>query len=302
MREYLACFVEQYALVGVACRVVAYEQAFGAAEACHLGCLACGAVAGLLGTCCAVVGKGGLVEEEVGIACVLHVIGIEACVAAVYILTWRGGRCGETTVGDYLSLRRYVVLAVFDAVYLAEGDFVEVDHLALDMCRRGLFLEYESATGYAVAQGEGSHAHRAVFVDDVGAAMGEGVELHAVGHALAEEVEPGTHECLQFGEGVYVQGGGASQEPEGGDEAHQPEAVVAMQVRDEDVPEAREAEAYLAVLALCGLTAVDHVELVAQVDDLRCGVVACGGQCRAAAEDVYFELLHVCIGFFCKLT
>ena len=138
---------------------MAYEQSLGVAEAGHLGGLACGAVAGLLGACYAVIGKGGFVEEEVDVACVLHVVGIELGVAAVDILAWSGCRRGEPAVGDYLALRCHIVFAVLDAVYLAEGNLVEVNHLALDVCGRGFLLEYESTTGDAMAQGKGSYAY-----------------------------------------------------------------------------------------------------------------------------------------------
>ena len=149
-----------------------------------------------------------------------------------------------------------------------------------------------------MAEGECLHAYGAVIVDDVGAAMGEGVELDAVAHALAEEVELWAHQLLQFGKAVYVQGGCSSQKAERRDESNQPEAVVAVEVRDEDVVEPREIELCTAELLLCTFAAVNHVELFAQVDDLRCGVVACGGECRAAAEDMDVEPFHVCLQKF----
>ena len=74
----------------------------------------------------------------------------------------------------------------------------------------------------------------------------------------------------------------AAQHTEGRDESDESEAVVAMQMRDEDVVESREAEACAAILHLSTLTTINHVELVAQVDDLRGGIVACGGQSRSA--------------------
>ena len=122
------------------------------------------------------------------------------------------------------------------------------------------------------------HTYRAVFVDDVGATVGEVMELHFVGHALAEIFKPGTHQLLQFGESMNVKRGSTPQEAESGDESHESEAMVAMEVGDEDVAETRETESYAAILALRTFATVNHIEFVAQVDNLRCGVVARGGQ------------------------
>lgn len=144
---------------------------------------------GLFGACRVVLGKGGLVEEEVGILDMRHIVGVETRVATVDVLPWWGCRCGEEVVGDYFSLLGDVVLSILDAIYLAEGDVVEVYHLTLDMSSCGLFLEYEAATRYAMAEWKGLYAHRTVFIDDVGASVWEGMECHFVGHALAEEVE-----------------------------------------------------------------------------------------------------------------
>ena len=108
-----------------------------------------------------------------------------------------------------------------------------------------------------------------------------------------EVIEPGAHQRFQLGEGMDVQRCRAAQEPERRDEPHQSEAVVAMQMRDEDMPQTRKAQSRPAVLALRALATVNHIELVAQVDDLRRGVVARGGECRTAPEDMNFKLLHL---------
>ena len=84
----------------------------------------------------------------------------------------------------------------------------------------------------------------------------------------------------------------AAQQSECGDKPDKPEAMVAMQMRNEDMVEPREAELCPPELCLRTFTAVYHIELVTQVDDLRRGIMACGGQCRPAAENVDIELFH----------
>ena len=67
---------------------------------------------------------------------------------------------------------------------------------------------------------------------------------------------------------IDVQGGGAPQEGKGGDESDEPEAVVAVQVGDEDVVDAGEFEPAAAQLHLDAFGAVDHEEFLTDVDDL----------------------------------
>ena len=51
----------------------------------------------------------------------------------------------------------------------------------------------------------------------------------------------------------------AAQHAEGGDESDESEAVVAMQMRDEDMVESREAESCAAILHLSTLTTINHI-------------------------------------------
>ena len=97
---------------------------------------------------------------------------------------------------------------------------------------------------------------------------------------------------------VDVQFGGATQQAEGGDESEQPEAVVAVEVGDEDVVEPRELQPTLAQLQLGTLATIYHEKLVAHVEHLRGGIVARGGQGRPAAEDMQFELFHGGVCYF----
>ena len=84
-------------------------------------------------------------------------------------------------------------------------------------------------------QRKGAHGHRTVFIDDCRGAGVVGVELHLVVHPFAEEVQLGLHELFQFGGGIDVHGGSASQQSEGGEQSDESEAVVAVEVGDEDV-------------------------------------------------------------------
>ena len=114
-------------------------------------------------------------------------------------------------------------------------------------------------------QRNGADADRAVVVDDFGLGRMDGVEHDFVGHTFAEKIQLGCQQSLQFLVGIDVQGGSASQQSEGGNQSHQPETMVAMQMRDEDVVEAGELQLGTAELELCPFTAIHHEELLAYV-------------------------------------
>ena len=93
--------------------------------------------------------------------------------------------------------------------------------------------------------------------------------------------------------GKDVEWGGASQHAERGYHANKTEAVVAMEVGDEDVVEPRELQLASTQLHLGAFATIYHEEFVAHVEHLRRGIVACGGQSRPAAKNMQFELFHV---------
>ena len=106
------------------------------------------------------------------------------------------------------------------------------------------------------------------------------MKVYGVVHPFAEEVNLWLHKSLQCVVGIYVQWCGAPQQPECRYESHQPEAVVAMQVRNEDVVYEREMYMSATHLQLRSLSTVNHKLLVANLHYLRTGIVTCGGQRR----------------------
>ena len=68
------------------------------------------------------------------------------------------------------------------------------------------------------------------------------VEYHLISHSLAEVVELRSEQFFQFGMGIDMQVGGTFQHSEGGNQSHQAEAVVAVQMGNEYVVQSPEAE------------------------------------------------------------
>ena len=118
------------------------------------------------------------------------------------------------------------------------------------------------------------------------------MEFHFEPGTLAEKVQQTLQHRAKVFRGVYMQGGRAPQQAKGGNQTDKPEAMVAVQVGNEDMVEMREFEPGTAHLQLRPLSAVDHIEFFAHIDDLRRGKVAHGGKCRPAAQNRQFELFH----------
>ena len=105
----------------------------------------------------------------------------------------------------------------------------------------------------------------------------DGVEAHLERQAFAKQVEHGAHEFLHGCRPMNHQFAQPSQHAQRRDQAWKPKAMIAMQVRDEDVVQPAELDMLVAHLYLRALPAIDHVKFVPQIDYLRGGQVACGG-------------------------
>jgi hypothetical protein len=77
-----------------------------------------------------------------------------------------------------------------------------------------------------------------------------------------------------------MQWGSAPKQCECRYQANEPETVVAMQVRNENVVDEREVYVLFAQLQLRAFAAVNHELLVPNFHNLCRGIVSCCGQCR----------------------
>ena len=81
-------------------------------------------------------------------------------------------------------------------------------------------------------------------------------------------VEPRSHESFEVVMGIDMQGLEPVHHAEGADESDESEAVVPVEVRDEDVIEPCRAQSHSAERYLRSFATVDEERLVAQFDDL----------------------------------
>ena len=81
---------------------------------------------------------------------------------------------------------------------------------------------------------------------------------------LAEVCDQRTHQLLQLGMGMDIDVSGTTLGVQRGDEPHQPEAMVAMEMGDEDMVQAGDTHPKAAHLMLSTLPTIDHKDLLPQ--------------------------------------
>ena len=153
-----------------------------------------------------------------------------------------------------------------------------------------LLAEKVAASGKPVLQGYAMDGDAAVFVNEVVPSRIDGMEEHFVLNlgivSAHEELEQFAH-LLRA---VYVELGSTAQQVHRAYQSRQSEDVVAMVVADEDMSDAHHGEPHPLHLSLHALATIYHEEFAPHVQDLRGGLVACGGLGRAATQYVQFEI------------
>ncbi len=236
-----------------------------------------------------VLGVGGFVVEEVGAPNPFGELGNGHGVGAVCVGADGVGGCGEALVGNGGAVGEGPSLSGFDLVDGPGGDFVEVDHLAADVRQPGFLAEEIACTGEAMVEGERPYFHATVFEDHLVASGIDGLEVEFVAD-VGEKISAHVfHIGLQGGRAVHREWGGATEQSHGGEKAWQTEDVVAVGMGEEDVCDFLPVEAGTAPSELCAFAAVEHDDLVADVQGLARGQVPGGREGRAAPDNMNVE-------------
>lgn len=265
-------------------RVVPDDEALGFGLLCDGGCLLCGAMAALLGLDGVFLTVGGLVVEQVTAADdgddALGVDGVGA--EGVALARRRLG--GQQFVRDDLArLRIGPVIALLDALIVGERDTELLTTVDEQVTVTRLLLEEETCGRDAMMQRDGLDEQRLVFVDHFALIRVEGLERHRHGEVGTEEVEQRTEDPLCIGLRMNDDLAGALAEAEGADQAHQAEAMVTMQMTEQDVPNLAYCDVVAAQTDLHALSAINQEQVATEVDNLTCGGMAQRGLGRAAA-------------------
>ena len=155
-----------------------------------------------------------------------------------------------------------------------------------------LLLEEEPRAGNPMNQRQRTDPNRTIFVDYLRTIGHDGFEPDGKGQLPAKEIELRTENLLGLRVGMNHQLARTSQQRQRRNHTDKPEAVVAMQVTQEDMPQTGKLQVHAAELDLRPFAAVDHKQVVAKVEHLRTGVVPQGRQGRAASQNIDFKFSH----------
>lgn len=162
-------------------------------------------------------------------------LGVEG-VGAVGVTLGGGRGCGERVVRDCHARGRVdVVGSTFDAFVVSDGDACSLTRCQIEMSFTRFFDEEKPCCGHAMMQREGINLKSAVFVY-FGVLRGvEGNERDREQAVGAEEIEEWMEDVFCHGGRKDRKGGGASRETHRGNESCETEAMVAMEMTDEDM-------------------------------------------------------------------
>ena len=189
-------------------------------------------------------------------------------------------------VGVLLNIRCFVVErlhTVDDWEDSLRVTCVGAVRIALDRLTVAMALgEQEAAGRHLVLQRDSGDSNGAVFKDDLALARANRVEDDLIRHRIAMIVQQRFDQSLKVSRRIDMQGLRASHHAEGGDESYQTEAMVAVQVRNEDVVQTGCTQRHPAEPDLATLAAVNHERLVAELQHLASRGVLERGQSTAA--------------------
>lgn len=205
----------------------------------------------------------------------------------------RARRCswrGEAFVRDDGTVLCRPRSTGLDVIDLADRNAIGVYHLPPYMRQVWLLAEKVAAGGKPMLQGYAMDGDAAVFVNEVVPSRIDGMEEHFVLNlgivSAHEELEQLAHLLRP----VNVELGSTAQQVHRAYQSRQSEDVVTMVVADEDMSDAHHGEPHPLHLSLHALATIYHKEFAPHVQDLRGGLVACGGLGRAATQYVQFEI------------
>ena len=195
------------------------------------------------------------------------------------------GAVGQLLVVQRLARIEPHGFAPFGGGDLRDREAVFRDFEFVDVQRRLLFAEEVAARGDAVAQRDAPYFERTVFEERPMTGRIDLVPLHVVGQFAVEIAQVAGENLSERGRCIDRQRRAAAVKPERREQREEPEAVVAVQVREKDGPQPQRIDPVAEQLLLRTFPRVDEVVLLVEVDDL-CRRVSSGRRLgRSRTED-----------------
>lgn len=167
---------------------------------------------------------------------------------------------------------------------------MEFDCFSVDMRALGLLPEKITNAWHTVIKGERGDDEVVVFIYDARGGGIDNIVSDDVGAVAAEQIHGPAQQIGAFGEGMDCHSSFDIVQSHCRQETGEPQKVIAMEVRDENVTYFGERQPESAHLQLCSLGTVHEHKLIAVAHSLGAGIVAGRRGGGAAAEYGYVEV------------
>lgn len=243
VREHCFGLIQQYSLIIIARRIVPQKQLLHASIASHRSSLAGSRVCIFLSQLDVVLTIGALMIERGDMLKALVQIGDITSVTAIGIRARLLCRLHQPTVRHMLAVGCYPVGTSLDVIDLTDGNLIEVYHITADMRQHRFLAKQESAARHAMLKRDAFNRQRTVFVNHLLTGGFYGMEVNLIVEIVAEQFHLLLQDVFHRGRCIDGQPCSPPKQPKGAEHAYQAEAVIAVQMGDEDSTDFGEADA-----------------------------------------------------------
>ena len=206
-----------------------------------------------------------------------------AGVAAIGIASGGVGLPDQATMRDDVAIGGWPAGSVLDVVDLTDWYLIGLQHLWPDVRQEGFLANQVAAGGQSVLQGDGLYCDATILINHGVKSGVDRMELHLEAQVVSEEVYLTSQDRPKGFRAVDMKGSRPTNQPESGDHADKPKAMVTMQMGNKDCRELGESDTRAAQLHLRALPTVNHKLLTTQFYNLgRSVMMECGKRTTAS--------------------
>lgn len=200
-----------------------------------------------------------------------------AGVAAIGIASGGVGLPDQATMRDDVAIGGCPAGSVLDVVDLTDWYLIGLQHLWPDVRQEGFLANQVAAGGQSVLQGDGLYCDATILIDHGVKSGVDRMELHLEAQVVSEEVYLTSQDRPKGFRAVDMKGSRPTDQPESGDHADKPKAMVTMQMGYEDMAQFGKTRTTSSQLSLRPFCTVEHQELITYLHQLGRGIMTkCG--------------------------
>lgn len=277
----------------ILCGIVADDEFIDASLLGDLCSLQGGAVATVTGFLDVLVLVGGFVIKKIrSLDDGDDALGVDGIAAEGILLRWRGLGGQEFVWNNLATLGIGPIDALLDAGIVSHRNLQFATTIDEQMTVTRQFLEQESGSRYAMMERDGADAQGLILVDDLALQRIVGLESHLHRKLGTEEIEQRTEDPLGIGVGMDDDLAGPLSQTQRGDETDEAEAMVTMQMAEQDVSDLADSYVVLQQSDLYAFATIDKEQVATEVDNLRRWAVPKRGLGTTASEYGDVEAIH----------